>query len=139
MLVEVLGPEARVALAIERLHLLLPVHRNSLARRLAKPPVQEASLALLIVPVAPAPKRPLAHPKQLRRLLLVQLRRFPTTPNIQKHRHAHPLKGFRPAHPNPPKRAQRYRTDRALPKPDISSATDSPATIPCGKSEFPLE
>jgi hypothetical protein len=34
------------------------------------------------------------------------------------------LKGFRPAHPTPPK-GRTYRTDRALPKPDISSATDT--------------
>ncbi|HWY81549.1 MAG TPA: hypothetical protein VNY10_06390, partial [Roseiarcus sp.] len=43
--------------------------------------------------------------------------------NVQKHRHAHPLKGLRPAHPDPPKRAGptgqivRYlnRTYRLLP------------------------
>jgi transposase-like protein len=32
--------------------------------------------------------------------------------------------GFRPAHPTPPSREKCYRTDRALPKPDISCATD---------------
>src|SRR5271154_4454508 len=32
------------------------------------------------------------------------------------------LKGFRPAHPNPSKKGRTYRTDRALPKPDISCA-----------------
>jgi hypothetical protein len=40
MLVEVLDGEALVALAIERLHLLRPVDRNPLARRLAEPLVQ---------------------------------------------------------------------------------------------------
>ena len=123
MLMEVLDGETLVALAIERLHLLGPVDRNPLARRLAEPLVQKPRLALLIAPVAPAPKRPLAHPKQLRRLLLIQLRQFPAALDVQKHRHAHPLKGFRPAHPNPPKRARptgqivRYlnRTYRVLP------------------------
>jgi hypothetical protein len=40
MLVEVLDGEALVALAVERLHLLRPVGRNPLARRLAEPQVQ---------------------------------------------------------------------------------------------------
>jgi hypothetical protein len=35
------------------------------------------------------------------RRLLVQLRRFPAVKNVQKHRHAHILKSFRPAHPIP--------------------------------------
>ena len=40
MLVEVLDREALVALAIEPLHLLGPVARDPLARRLAEPAVQ---------------------------------------------------------------------------------------------------
>ena len=47
MLVEMLDREALVALAIEPLHLLRPVDRNPLARRLAEPPVDKAGLALL--------------------------------------------------------------------------------------------
>jgi hypothetical protein len=62
MLVEVLDREALVALAIERLHLLRPVGRNPLARRLAKPPVKKARLARLVVAVPPTAKRPLANP-----------------------------------------------------------------------------
>src|SRR5580693_856262 len=123
MLVEMLDREALVALAIEPLHLLGPIGRDPFARRLAKPPVDEARLALLLVSPRPAPERPLAHPEQFGRLLLAQLRRFPAAEKIQKHRHAHPLKGFRPAHPTPPKRAGstgqivRYlnRTYRVLP------------------------
>src|SRR5580693_6823123 len=123
MLVEMLDREALVALAIEPLHLLGPVGRDPFARRLAKSPVDEARLALLLVSPRPAPERPLAHPEQFGRLLLAQLRRFPAAEKIQKHRHAHPLKGFRPAHPTPPKRARstgqivRYlnRTYRVLP------------------------
>ena len=123
MLVEMLDRKTLVALAIEPLHFLRPIARNPPARRLAEPPVQKPGLAFLLVTARPAPERPLAHPKQLGRLLLVQLRRFPAVENVQKHRHAHPLKGFRPAHPTPPKGAGptgqivRYlnRTYRLLP------------------------
>ena len=62
MLVEVLDGEALVALVIKRLDVLRPVDRNPLARRLAEPAVQKTSFALLVVAVAPAAKRPLAHP-----------------------------------------------------------------------------
>ena len=123
MLVEMLDRKTLVALAIKPLNLLRPVRRNSPARRLAEPAVNEAGLALLLVTARPAAERPLAHPKQLGRLFLVQLRRFPAVEKIQKHRHAHPLQGLRPAHPTPPKGAGltgqivRYlnRTYRLLP------------------------
>jgi hypothetical protein len=49
MLVERLDREARLALAIEPLHLLRPVGGDPPARRLAEPAVGEASLALLLV------------------------------------------------------------------------------------------
>jgi hypothetical protein len=77
MLVEVLDREALVALAIKPLNLLRPIRRDPPARRLAEPPIDKAGLALLLVTAAPAPERPLAHPKQLRRLRLIELRRFP--------------------------------------------------------------
>ena len=125
MLVEMLDREALVTLAIEPLHLLGAIGRDPLARRLAEPPVDKAGLAFLLVTARPAPERPLAHPEQLGRLLLTELRRFPAVEKIQKHRHAHPLKGLRPAHPTPLSKGRTYRTDRALPKPDISSATDT--------------
>ena len=89
MLVEMLDGEALVALAVEPLHLLGPVDRNPLARRLAEPAVGEARLALLLVAARPPPERPLAHSQKLRRLFLVQLRQFPAVQNVQKHRHAH--------------------------------------------------
>src|SRR6185437_707868 len=103
---------------------LRPVRRDPLARRLAEPAVDKSGLAFLLISPGPAPERPLAHPQKLRRLRLIELRRFPTPEKIQKHRHAHPLKGLRPAHPTPLSKGRTYRTDRALPKPDISSATD---------------
>src|ERR1700677_3371919 len=137
MLVEVLDRKTLVALAIEPLHLFRPIARNPLARRLAEPPVDEPGLAFVLVATRPTPECPLAHPERLRRLLLIELRRFPAVQKIQKHRHAHPLKGLRPAHPTPPKGAGftgqfvRYlnRTYRLLltqnpallPKPEISA------------------
>src|SRR5271166_1119677 len=127
MLMEVLDREALVALAIKPLHLLRPVRRDPFARRLAEPAVDKPVLAFLLVAARPSPERPLAHAQKLRRLFLVQLRRFPAAENVQKHRHAHPLKGLRPAHPNPSKKGRTYRTDRALPKPDISCASDTEA------------
>src|ERR1700691_1213770 len=130
MLVEVLDRKTLVALAIEPLHLFRPIARNPLARRLAEPPVDEPGLAFVLVATRPTPECPLAHPERLRRLLLIELRRFPAVQKIQKHRHAHPLKGLRPAHPTPPKRGRTYRTVRALPKPDISSATATKFNIP---------
>ena len=47
MLVEMLDREALVTLAVEPLHLLGPVRRDPLARRLAEPPVDEPGLAFL--------------------------------------------------------------------------------------------
>ena len=125
MLVKVLGGEAEITLPVERLHFLLPVDRNPLARRLAQSPVEKPGLAFLLVTAKPAPKRPLAHSQYLRRLRLVQLRPVPTAEKLNKTRHAHTLKNLRPAQPALLKRSQSYRTDRALPKPVISSATDT--------------
>ena len=123
MLVEMLDREALVALAIEPLHFLSLVRRDTPPRRLAEPQIDKPGFALLLVTARPAPERPLAHPKQLGRLLLVQLRRFPAVEKVQKHHHAHSLSGFRPAHPTLPKGARptgqivRYlnRTYRLLP------------------------
>ena len=68
MFVEALHHEALVAFAIEPLHLIRAIHGNSLARRLAEPPVEETGLALLFITARPAPKRPDVDPEQLRRL-----------------------------------------------------------------------
>ena len=92
-----------VALAVEPFHLFRPIARDPPARRLAEPAIQKPGLAFLLVAARPAPERPLAHPEQLRRLLLIELRRFPAVEKIQKPRHAHSLSGFPPAHPDPPK------------------------------------
>ena len=60
-----------------------PVGRNPPARRLAEPPVDEPGLAVLLVSPRPAPERPLAHPEQLGRLRLVELRRFPAVKKLK--------------------------------------------------------
>src|ERR1700729_4513388 len=77
MFVEGLDRETRVALAIEPLHFLRPVGGNPLARRLAEPAIDKSGLALLLVSPRPAAERPLAHPQELRRLFLIEFRRFP--------------------------------------------------------------
>ena len=51
------------------------------------------SPAFLLVSPRPAPERPLAHPEQLGRLRLVELRQFPAVKKRQKPRHAHSLLG----------------------------------------------
>jgi hypothetical protein len=90
MLVEVFHREALVAIAIEPFHLFGPVGGNPLAGRLAEPPVDQAFLAVFLVAARPTPERPDVNPEQLRRLLLIELRRFPTAQKPQKHNHAHP-------------------------------------------------
>ena len=82
MLVEVLDREALVALAIEPLHFFRPIARDPFARRLAEPPVDEPGLAFVLVAARPAPECPLAHPERLRRLFLIELRRFPAVQKI---------------------------------------------------------
>jgi len=81
-LVEVLDRKTLVALAVKPFHLFRPIARDPLARRLAEPPVDEPGLAFVLVAARPAPECPLAHPEQLRRLLLIELRRFPAVQKI---------------------------------------------------------
>jgi hypothetical protein len=137
MLVERLDREALVTLAIKPLHRLGPVNRNPLARRLAEPAVDEPGLALLLIAPRPAPDHPLAHPEQLRRLLLIELRRFPAEEESKTSPCALPLR--LPSGPSKPvQKGSDYRTGRALPKPDISSATDTRTAMSCRKSEIEL-
>ena len=62
-------------------------------------------------------------PPDIRTAAIPPLRPFGQCPAT----HTNPLEGFRPAHPTSPKgqtlNGKRYRTDRVLPKPDISPAT----------------
>ena len=83
MLVEMLDRETLVALAIKPLHFLRPVDRNPLARRLAEPAVQKPASPSSHPTPRPAAERPLAHPEQLCRLFLIELRRFPPVKKVQ--------------------------------------------------------
>jgi len=101
MLMKMLGREAGVPGPVKRFHLGLPVERNPLAGGLAQPPVEKPGIAIVRVPLAPAPERPLADPQKLRCFQLAELRRFVAAQNTQKLDHPHTLSGFRPAHPTP--------------------------------------
>jgi len=102
-LVEMPRGEPGIAAPIQMLDLLLAVHRHTLARYPAQPAVQQARLTLRLIPPAPAPERPLADPKQVHRLQLIELARLITVQDTLEPDHSHTLKGFRPAHPRPRK------------------------------------
>jgi hypothetical protein len=111
-----LDRETLVALATKPLHFLRPIDRNPLARRLAEPAVQKPGLALLTSHAASSGGTSARSPRAtLLRLFLIELRRFPPVKKSQKHRHAHSLFGFPPAHPDLPK---------GLGLPDRSCATE---------------
>jgi hypothetical protein len=109
--VKVLIGEAKIALAIKRLHLRLARRGNALARRLGEPPVHKSRLARLLKAIAPTPKRPLPDAQKLRRFHLSELRRLVAAQNVHELDHPHTLKGFRPAHPKPSNGPHCYRTD----------------------------
>ncbi len=73
MLVEVLGVEVLVAIAIKLLDPLCPSLRNPLRRRLAQPPIVQPLEALFLMALIPAPEGPFAHPQDLPSLRLAQL------------------------------------------------------------------
>jgi len=56
--------------------------------------------AIVRVPLAPAPERPLPDPQKLRRFHLAELRRLATAQNAQKLDRPHTLKGFYFVHYN---------------------------------------
>jgi hypothetical protein len=127
MFVEMPRREALIAHPIQALDLLAPVHRHPTTRRLADPTVQQTRLTFLFVATAPTPEGPFANTQQLRRLLLVQLRRVPAAKYVPELQHTNTLSGFRQAHPRPPKRpgltgqivCYLNRTYRVLPTPRI--------------------
>jgi hypothetical protein len=118
---KVLDREAMITLAIERLHLLRPVARNPLARCLASR--RSTSRSHPSSSARPPPKCPLAHSENSP-LPPGSPPPIPNGAEDSKHRHMHPLKRFHPPQSTPPKKAQTYRENRALPKPVISSASD---------------
>src|SRR5512143_587214 len=98
MLVEMPCRETLIARPIQRLHLITAIHRNSLARRLAYPTVQQSSFALFLIPATPATECPLSHPQQLRRFQLAQRRCLPATKHIHELQHTNTLTGRCPPH-----------------------------------------
>src|SRR5665213_368817 len=103
VLVEVLGGETAVAVAIQSFDLLFAVNRHPFARRPAEPAVQQTGFSGILKPQAPAAKRPLTDPKQLSRFQLIEFARFITAQYAPELDHSHTLVGFRPAHPSSPK------------------------------------
>ena len=76
VLVEVLGREALIPLAIQRLNPLRLRRCNAVRRRRPDPAIPQPLLSLLAIPMAPAAERPFPNPQQLTSLSLAQL----TTP-----------------------------------------------------------
>jgi hypothetical protein len=104
MFVEMPRGEALIARPIQTRDLLAPVHRNPFARHLADPAVQQAGLTFVLATPAPAAEGSLADTQQLGGLQLVQLRHVPAAKYAHELPHTNTLAGFRPAHPEPPKR-----------------------------------
>src|SRR4029077_12319367 len=97
-----------------------PVHRRPPPRRAPAPSIDQALRPFRLVPVAQPAEMPLADPQQLGCLDAAQ----PPTPIPLQRLHipCHPYLGL---HPDPPIwNPSKNRTDRLLPNPDISSATD---------------
>ena len=92
MLVKMLGGKALIALAVQSLDLVRAIDRNPLARRLAQPTIHKARLAVVLEPLTPTSERPLANPKQLRCLHLIELRRLVAAQNVQKPHHTNTLR-----------------------------------------------
>src|SRR5579884_2117664 len=122
MLVKMLRGEAQVTLAVKPRDLLGVGVRNRPAGAPPQAAIRQPLFALVLEPPAPAPKRPLAHPQQLRRFELAQNASLPAAQHIAKLQHSQSLPLLRPPHAAPPKRAIMHRTDHVLPGPDTSCA-----------------
>jgi hypothetical protein len=105
--------ETAVAGAIQRLDLLFPVQWHPLAGGFTKTAIQQAGLTAVLKTLTPATECSLAHPQQLRSLLLIEFGRLVTTQHTPKSDHPHTLQRFRTAH-QALQRAQNYRTYRVL-------------------------
>src|SRR5271165_2883557 len=119
--VKMLHREVPVACPILLHHKLDPVHRRPPPRGAPAPAIDQALCAFCLVPVAQPAEVPLADPEQLGRLDTAQ----PPAPMplqcLQIPRHPY-LRSY----PDPPVwKTSKNRTDRLLPNPDISSATDN--------------
>jgi hypothetical protein len=114
LLVEVLDGEVLVLLLVQRPHALELVLGRALRRRLADPAIDQAVRPLLLVALAPAAQRPLAHPERPRRLGMAQAALLPTLQQLLK---AHDPDPRQPLHPAP-----RSKSLGTVPEPDRSPA-----------------
>jgi hypothetical protein len=91
LVVEVLGGESAVALAIEGQHVVHLVDRHPPARALAEPPVEQTRHAFAPIPVPPAPEGPLAHAQNLGGFRLAQPARLPAPVDVLELHHSQSL------------------------------------------------
>ena len=99
LVVEVLGGEAAVALAIEGQHLVHLVERHAPGRRLAEPPIAQALRARRVVALPPAAEAALAHAQDLRGLRLAQPALLPAPVKLLELHLSQSLQHLRPPHP----------------------------------------
>src|SRR4030095_10083865 len=82
LVVEVLGGEPPVAIAIKGQQLVHLVDGDPLGGGFAEPPVAEPRSAFVLVPISPAPERPLAHTQDLGGLRLAQTTLLPAAIDV---------------------------------------------------------
>jgi len=131
-LVKVLDREIPVAGPILLHHEFDAIHRRPPTRSPPAPSINQTLRPLRLVAVAQPTEMPLAYPQQLGRLHTAQP---PASISLQcLHIPRHPYLG---PHPDPPVwNSPKNRTDRLLPNPDISSATDRIVCVCCGSGSY---
>jgi hypothetical protein len=99
LVVEVLGGETAVALAIQGQHRLDLVDRHPPGGRLAEPSIEQAGGAVVLVAIPPAAEGPLAHAQDLGGFRLAQLALLPAPVNRLELHPSQSLQHLRPSHP----------------------------------------
>jgi hypothetical protein len=99
LVVEMLGREAAVTLAIQGQHLVDLIDRHPPAGGLAEPSIEQARGAFAVVAIPPAPEGPLAHPQDLGGLGLAQPALSPAPIDLLELHLSQSLQHLRPPHP----------------------------------------
>ena len=116
LLMEVLHRELTIVRPVKPQHPLdLGLRRPP--TRGPKPTVGQASSSLVVQPVTPAPKRPVADPQHLRRRFLAKLTPLVSSQQVLEPHPSYALVDARPVHPHPQIQERQ--------KPDTSRATNS--------------
>jgi hypothetical protein len=115
LLVEMLDGEALVFLLIKLLHPPQLVRRRPLRRRPVYPSIDQPVRAILLVALAPAAQRPLAHPQRRRRFAMTKAAALKP---LQQLLETHDPDPRQPLHPAP-----RSKSFGTVPEPDRSRAT----------------